>query len=110
MLAPVLREAVTNILRHSKATACMIELTAGDGIRRLPVGNDGAGEHADATAWATASEGRGLLNMAARVGAAGGHLAADAAGGRFDLTAAIPVDGARLRAAEPPYSLDPSRA
>ena len=34
MLAPVLREAVTNVLRHSAAKSCTIEVTAtGDTLR-----------------------------------------------------------------------------
>ena len=41
VLAPVLREAVTNILRHSAATSCTIEVTATGGTLRLRVGNDG---------------------------------------------------------------------
>ena len=41
VLAPVLREAVTNILRHSAATRCTIEVTATGGALRLRVGNDG---------------------------------------------------------------------
>ena len=46
LLAPVLREAVTNILRHSAAASCTIEVTATSGALRLRVGNDGAPDRA----------------------------------------------------------------
>ncbi len=96
VLAPVLREAVTNILRHSAATACTIEATTADGALRLHVSNDGvpdqtgAGDHA---AWPTADDGTGsgLANLTARVRAAGGRLTVSQAGGRFDLSAEIPL-------------------
>ena len=115
VLAPVLREAVTNILRHAAATTCTIEVTAGDGALRLRVTNDGApqlpaaasagGEnHAghglanlDARVRAAGGPGdenhagHGLANLDARVRAAGGQLNSRQAEGRFDLTAQIPV-------------------
>ena len=116
VLAPVLREAVTNILRHSAATSCTIEVTATDGALRLRVGNDGvpdraaAGGPADRTAnggpaagrrrrgpaglpVAGAGTGRGLANLTARVQAAGGNLTVSQAAGRFELSAEIPVPG-----------------
>lgn len=104
MLAPVLREAVTNILRHSVAAACTIELTADGGTLRFRVSNDGVGQHADRTPAAAAGGGHGLPNLTARVHAAGGQLAASAAGGRFDLIAQIPLDGTGLRPAAGPGS------
>jgi two-component system, NarL family, sensor histidine kinase DesK len=96
VLAPVLREAVTNILRHSAATACTIEATTADGALRLHVSNDGvpdqtgAGDHAG---WPAADDGTGsgLANLTARVRAAGGRLTVSQAGGRFDLSAEIPL-------------------
>ena len=96
VLAPVLREAVTNILRHSAATACTIEATTADGALRLHVSNDGvpdhtaAGDHPD---WLAAGDGTGsgLANLTGRVRAAGGRLTISRAGDRFDLTAEIPL-------------------
>jgi two-component system sensor histidine kinase DesK len=97
VLATVLREAVTNILRHSAAAACTIEAAAEDGALRLRVSNDGVPEQtaADSGAGQTAADhrtGSGLANLTARVLAAGGRLASRQAGGRFDLIAEIPVD------------------
>ena len=42
VLVPVIREAVTNILKHSSARYCMLELTAGTRQLRLSISNDGA--------------------------------------------------------------------
>jgi two-component system, NarL family, sensor histidine kinase DesK len=92
VLAPVLREAVTNILRHSAATACTIEVTAGGGVLRLRVGNDGVPERTAPGQPSVPEPGsRGLANLTARVQAAGGRLTTGQAGGRFDLTAEIPL-------------------
>jgi two-component system sensor histidine kinase DesK len=106
VLAIVLREAVTNVLRHSAAAACTICVTAVDGSVRLQVSNDGVADAqpdgqplADAVLRvARASEpgtddrpGSGLGNLAARVAAAGGRLTSRQAGGRFDLVAHIPL-------------------
>ena len=94
VLAPVLREAVTNILRHSAATACTIHATATGNAVRLAVSNDGvtglAGP-ASGDGGPGGRTGKGLANLTARVAAAGGHLATRQAGGRFELAAQIPV-------------------
>jgi two-component system sensor histidine kinase DesK len=89
VLAPVLREAVTNMLRHSAATAATIQVTAADGTLRLTISNDGATPAGrGGTPWRA---GHGLDNLTARVHAAGGRLAAGHADGRFELTADIPL-------------------
>jgi two-component system sensor histidine kinase DesK len=87
VLVPVLREAVTNILRHSDARNACIETVAGAGLLRMRVSNDGvAGPPA-----ASDGAGHGLANLTARVEAAGGRLTSTNAAGRFDLVAAIPL-------------------
>jgi two-component system sensor histidine kinase DesK len=106
VLAPVLREAVTNILRHSAATTCTIRATTANGALRLDIGNDGArnptadGERAGQRA-AGHGTGSGLGNLTARVEAAGGRLTIGRAGGRFDLHVQIPLDAS---ATDPGYS------
>jgi two-component system sensor histidine kinase DesK len=89
VLAVVLREAATNVLRHSSARWCVIETAAGGGVVRLRVRNDGAGPRAG-----DGRAGQGLANLAARLEAAGGRLASHHAGGRFELTAEIPLPAA----------------
>jgi two-component system sensor histidine kinase DesK len=80
----VVREAVTNVLRHSRATACAITLAVPDGEARLDVTNDGAG-HGPVT-W-----GNGLTGLAERLAGAGGRLTVGAEDGRFCLVATVPV-------------------
>jgi signal transduction histidine kinase len=92
VLAPVLREAVTNILRHAAATNCVIELTAADAALRLHVGNDGVRPRSPARG---DGQGLGLANLDTRVRAAGGRLTIGQADGRFGLTVELPLDDRR---------------
>jgi two-component system, NarL family, sensor histidine kinase DesK len=85
VLATVLREAVTNILRHSTAATCTIEGGPCDGGLRLRISNDGVPEQAAGSG----HPGSGLANLAARVQAVGGHLTSRQADGGFDLVAEI---------------------
>ena len=120
VLAPVLREAVTNILRHAAAKTCNIELTVSRTAVRLTVSNDGVPEEHPAGQPAGDGSGRGLANMRARVQAAAGLLSCCHAGRRFTLTAEIPLaeagpglavpEAAGAARPEPvPGSLAPSR-
>jgi two-component system, NarL family, sensor histidine kinase DesK len=93
VLGTVLREAVTNIVRHSAATSCTIEVTAADDTVRLAVSNDGAaGEPAQPGIphGQDAADGSGLANLTARLHAAGGQLECRQAGDRFELIAEVP--------------------
>jgi two-component system sensor histidine kinase DesK len=84
-LAAVLREAVTNVLRHSRATRCRIRLTVtGDSIS-LVVANDGV------TPVAGGEPGRGLVNMSERLHAVSGSLNTRLEGEEFTLTAVVPA-------------------
>ena len=65
-LALALREAVTNIQRHARATSAMAELTADDGSIQLRVRDDGHG--------GISEHGNGLIGMRERVEALGGSL------------------------------------
>jgi two-component system, NarL family, sensor histidine kinase DesK len=101
VLAPVLREAVTNILRHATATACTIQLTAGGEAVRLQVSNDGVtGQPGPCPA--PGGGGHGLANLDARVHAADGQLATRQDNGQFALTAQIPLPGAEPDQAKSP--------
>jgi two-component system sensor histidine kinase DesK len=88
-LAWALREAVTNVLRHSGASACTIAVSRGGGWVELQVEDDGRG--AAATAEAGARAGNGLPGLRERLQASGGVLAA-APGprGGFRLVARVP--------------------
>jgi two-component system sensor histidine kinase DesK len=65
-LALVLREAVTNIVRHARATTCRLRFITEAGRRRLVVEDDG--QHA------IAREGNGLRGMRERVESLGGQF------------------------------------
>ncbi|WP_307865104.1 sensor histidine kinase [Myceligenerans salitolerans] len=87
LLAQVLRETTTNILRHSRATLARIELSR----HGISVVNDGVEDGAPPKL-------RGLATLADRVSDAGGELTTRLEGGRF-LTAAV------VPAASPPARL-----
>lgn len=89
VLAPVLREAVANVLRHSCATVCTIELAADQCKMQLRVSNDGVPQ--EPAAHHNGSRGHGLANLDARVRAVGGQLTSNIADGRFELIAEIPL-------------------
>jgi two-component system, NarL family, sensor histidine kinase DesK len=85
VLAMVLRELITNILRHSKARNCWIRTEQVGGHITLSVANDGAPRTA-----ATHRDGGGLENLAWRLEAVGGTLRATVRGdGRFRVLVQI---------------------
>ncbi|MEV3977381.1 histidine kinase [Nonomuraea sp. NPDC049758] len=90
VLSTVLREAVTNVLRHSAARACVISTSVAGGEVGLLVRNDGAGT-------AAARRGSsGLGNLTTRLATLGGRLTTAAADGWFRLDARAPLDPAGL--------------
>ena len=91
-LAWVVREAVTNVVRHSEATSCTVDLRLVDGVARLEVENDGVPR----TARPGSGPGSGLRGLRERLAAVGGRLdvVGPGAGGvpdRFRLVAEVPV-------------------
>jgi two-component system, NarL family, sensor histidine kinase DesK len=92
-LAWSVREAATNLLRHSAATHCEIEIRDHGDRVYLSVHNDGAG--VAGAAGPDRIGGTGLLGLAERLAAVGGTLtAAPDRQGNFLLTAFIPMVGA----------------
>jgi two-component system sensor histidine kinase DesK len=94
-LAWCLREAVTNVVRHSGAKHCRIGLTTRQDSVTLVVSDDGRGHASTAGPDAGApgaAAGTGLRGMAERLSAAGGslELRPDASPG-FRLTASVPA-------------------
>jgi two-component system, NarL family, sensor histidine kinase DesK len=89
LLGWVVREGVTNVIRHSRARRCTIRVTRQDGLVRAEVVNDGPTGpigHGKATAPTPGAErgvpsarlaaGSGLSGLAERAAARGGHLEA----------------------------------
>jgi two-component system, NarL family, sensor histidine kinase DesK len=89
-LATVLRECVTNVLRHSEATWCTITIGSRERQAELEVVNDGV--LAPRAAKATAGAGSGVANLTERVRSHGGDLVAGIEGGRrYRLKVMIPL-------------------
>lgn len=82
--AAVLREAATNVLRHSRAVRCSVGLDRSDGRVVLTVINDGVAD-ADGR-----PPGQGLDNMAARLRELDGSLTTRVSDDRFTLVATVP--------------------
>ena len=83
VLAMCLREAITNVVRHSGAGRCRASLVRGDRWIRLTVEDDGRG--------GAIREGAGLAGMRERVEQAGGEMTVETAGG-VTLMVRIPVE------------------
>ncbi|MFD3686321.1 sensor histidine kinase [Nocardiopsis sp. NPDC058631] len=86
-LAWVVREGVTNLLRHSSATRVTLATANEDAEVLLTIANDGAGSAGSAQAGA----GTGLRSMSERIGALGGRLSTRRDGDWFLLDATIPL-------------------
>jgi len=85
MLALVLREAVTNILRHAQARHCRITLSCASGRICLDIVDDGRG--------GIRADGNGVVGMRARVESLGGDLSLGGAPGGH-LSIRVPLEGA----------------
>ena len=85
-LAWVLREAVTNVVRHSGATRCHVRTRHDGDVVLLEVVDEGIGG-------AGSSNGSGLTGLRERVAAVGGTLAVGPSNeGGFGVVALVPVD------------------
>ncbi|MFB7559950.1 sensor histidine kinase [Streptomyces brevispora] len=90
LLGWVAREAVTNVLRHSAATACAFVIDGTSDRVRLTVTDDGRNPAAPPT---PGIGGTGLKGLSERLAAAGGSLeAGPGPGGGFVVTAELPAD------------------
>lgn len=87
-LAWVVREAVTNVVRHSQATSCSIAVSRTDFAVALEIVNDGVGERRGAR---TPPGGSGLVGLRERLAPVGGRIDAATADGTFTLTARVPL-------------------
>jgi two-component system, NarL family, sensor histidine kinase DesK len=87
LLAWVLREAATNVVRHSRASVCNVRLRRDGRTAELRVADDGVGP-------GVATDGHGLAGLAERVTGVGGTLdTGPRHGGGFELLARVPLDG-----------------
>ncbi len=89
-LAWAVREGVTNVIRHSRANICTIDLREDAGQAVVEIADDGSGA-AEACAEAP-NRGNGLRGLRERFEALGGKCEAlNRARGGFALTAAVPT-------------------
>ncbi|WP_203710189.1 sensor histidine kinase [Asanoa siamensis] len=88
VLSIVLREGVTNLLRHSTARRCRLTLERGPTQVCLSLVNDGA------AGTSTGGRGMGLDNLARRVGAVGGRLSTVSEDDEFRLVVTVPLEPA----------------
>ena len=87
-LATVLREGVTNLLRHSKAEHCEIVLSSSPQLVTMDIVNDGI-----PSAARRSRDGSGIGNLTTRVRALGGELEAGLTSDRtYRLRAEIPLN------------------
>jgi two-component system sensor histidine kinase DesK len=82
VLALALREAVTNVIRHARASSCLLSLHQENGSCRLQIKDDGCGRMTE--------EGVGLTGMRQRVESLGGQLKREISSGTC-LTITLPV-------------------
>ncbi len=103
-LAWCLREAATNVIRHSGARNCRVRLTERSGEMSLEVSDDGNGLSRDATEPAGQQAGTGLHGMSERLSAVGGRFSVEPAsrdGRGFRLIATVPLAPSPAQATEP---------
>lgn len=94
LLTWVVREGVTNVMRHSRAKQCVVSLTRPPGEICLTVTDDGQGDsrQASSAALQLGQPGNGLRGMRERVAALGGRCEAGPAGKHgFRLAAVLPL-------------------
>ncbi|HEX3592806.1 MAG TPA: histidine kinase [Pseudonocardiaceae bacterium] len=99
ILGMVLREGVTNVLRHSKAEHCDIVIRQSDGVVSITLTNDGVAESARTR---DPDSGSGISNLSTRVAALSGQVTTRTlADGRFELHASVPVSAEQPAAGAP---------
>ena len=95
LLGFVVREGVTNVIRHSGARHCWIAVRRDDESAELEVRDDGV-------AAGVGGGGSGIRGLTERVAEVGGSLEAEPAeGGGFRLVARLPLGTTMARASEP---------
>jgi signal transduction histidine kinase len=89
----ITQEALTNVVRHARATSVRVALTASADVVRLEVEDDGIGLHAGTGR----AVGTGLIGIEERVRALGGTLTIRSRGGtRLDVRLPRPPDTAAV--------------
>lgn len=111
-LLHLVQEAVSNVIRHARATAVAIGLTERSGRLALVVRDNGDGfvvrERSAADVLLDRGKGRGLRNMAQRARLAGGRLSVVSEPGRgTSIEVELPLPATRLSSPLPPAASVP---
>jgi len=86
LLTWTVREGVTNVIRHSGARTCRIEIRRNDGRAYAEVVDDGTGP-------GSASAGNGLRGLTERMAAVGGTVTVGSASGvSYRLAVELPLE------------------
>jgi two-component system sensor histidine kinase DesK len=111
LLGWVVREAVTNVVRHSGATRCEITVSGAAERVRLTVTDNGMGTEASYGTGTGTGTGTGLTGLRERLTTAGGSLTAGPGPrGGFTVTAELPAGAPQSPYDEPPSSNDEPQA
>lgn len=86
-LSWVLREAATNIVRHSAATSAMLVLHVTDESAELRISNDGVQQTQESST--TNTDGSGLTGLASRLGRVGGKIGVVISNDKFTVEATV---------------------
>lgn len=89
VLASVVRESVTNMLRHATPKHCFLRWTRADDYLELLIRNDGVSR--SDTSSTRPDKGNGIVGMRRRLAEHGGELTAGEHDGTFTLVARMPV-------------------
>jgi two-component system, NarL family, sensor histidine kinase DesK len=93
VLAWVVREGVTNVVKYSRARHCLIRLALAGGEAGVEVIDDGQGEHGDRGAASPGAGGSGLAGLSERAATQGGRCEAGLCpDGGFRLWVGVPVE------------------
>jgi two-component system, NarL family, sensor histidine kinase DesK len=99
VLATILREGITNVLRHSKAERCEITIRQDGKQVQMDIVNDGVPQAPPKRA---PHSGSGIHNLSVRVAALNGRLTAGLdADGRYRLQVAVPLAGPTAGSRQP---------
>jgi two-component system sensor histidine kinase DesK len=93
-LAWVVREGVTNVIRHSRARWCRVRISASSGRVSAEVTNDGVQTHEPNSA--SASTSTGLVGLTDRMTAQGGQLIAEPLDDGFRLWVELPIESSTM--------------
>ena len=97
ILGWVVREGATNVLRHSAARHCAIEVAVTARGASVEISDDGPNHVAGGEARPGAAAGSGLDGLRERVEAIGGEFGVESSASGFRITAVVPLPGEASR-------------